>query len=112
VPQVPQREPTCRHGCNDGRVLLSPQPDERMDSLRPHQFRLVAASQKVGDPQDLVLRGAVTVQPRRVIPREHLPMRAGAPLQRRDIVANERVHHLMGGKVVVAEVLDPLYCGL
>jgi hypothetical protein len=52
------------------------------------------------------------VQPCRVIPREHLPMRAGAPLQRRDIVANKRVHHMVGGEVVVVEVLDPLYCGL
>jgi hypothetical protein len=47
-----------------------------------------------------------------VILREHLPMRAGSPLQRRDVVANERVHHVVGSKVVVAEVLDPLYCGL
>jgi hypothetical protein len=52
------------------------------------------------------------VQPRSVILREHIPMRAGATLQRHDIVANERVHHVVGGEVVVVEVLDPPYCGL
>jgi hypothetical protein len=52
------------------------------------------------------------VKPHRVILREHLPMREGAPLQRRDIVGNKGVHHVVGSKMVVSEVLDPLYCGL
>jgi hypothetical protein len=39
-------------------------------------------------------------------------MRIGAPLQRCDVVANKRVHHVVGSKEVVAEVLDPLHYGL
>jgi hypothetical protein len=39
-------------------------------------------------------------------------MRVGALLQRRDIVANKRVHHMVGGKVFDTKVLDPLHCGL
>jgi hypothetical protein len=95
-----------------GRALLGLQLAERMDSLRSQQFHMVATSQKVGDPQDLALRGAVMVQPRRVILREHLPMRERAPLQRRNIVANKGVHHVVGSKVVVVEALYPLYYGL
>jgi hypothetical protein len=100
------------HGCNDGCALISIQLDERTDPLRPQQLYLIAASQEVGDLQNFVLRGAFLVQSRWVIPGEHLPVRTGALLQRRDVVANERVHHMVGGEVVIVEVLDPLYRGL
>jgi hypothetical protein len=78
----------------------------------PQQFFLAAASKKVGDRQDLALRWAFLVQPRRVISREHLPMRAGAPWQPCNVVANIRVHHVVGGEVVVVEILDPFHHGL
>jgi hypothetical protein len=39
-------------------------------------------------------------------------MRAGAPLQRCNVVVNVRVHHVVGGEVLVSEILDPLHCRL
>jgi hypothetical protein len=102
------------HGRDDGLAFHNTQSDERANSLWPWQFCLAAASQKVGDRQDLALRRAFLVQPRWVIPREHLQMGAGASLKRHNVVAN--VRFLDSGfrtgspaEVEVSEILDSLH---
>jgi hypothetical protein len=39
-------------------------------------------------------------------------MRSGAPLQRCNVVANVRVHPVVGSEVFFSKVLDTLYYGL